>query len=1085
MPVLTNNMPVNKNQYQGSPTFLTGKKKGEFKPAYLKHQALLEKEVKKQKSSDMYKHDMKRNVVFSVQPDPNVKSVNQPVPAFTGNIRDKRGVLTQPYKKWVNDNKNKPFFKALDKQSIFDDTQKTTVKSRDVKTAATKTQPKKVITDGGVVRVKPAKQVKISYTHVPSDDTGVRRVGQDTIAEAVRSLNGVSGIVVIKFKARDGTRAGINFQLDFTGDIAKDIEKVQQKLLLTSTETFFDQEYAISGTTEWQGEINIFSELKSQGERIDQIYAGANLIGTCVIDPIVRYYENILENSTNPAKSLPAQIKKYENKKKKYPNGMTIEDITTLAMAEPLRVKIYTVTGTLMHDIDGAKLANKSRNKIVFSYVNTNLNHLEGLHGHFLLFNDDTGAKSITLNHEEIEAKKAELISGGFPFTYQKSQSAQGTDTTRFLHTFSEGRFTLHNDLTDTIKKFYELNPKICKIYSEHEGDVGHFINSATFVNGIYSFNPCADPDLVEHDQNKAYATFYESAEYEHFQFPRCPTDFCRCENEDTFEIISKTGWTQVTEIDGSSANSMVFELACLVDNCVRPNCELFNLWKHGIRFKATVTAWSLKTFDFRFSEELLEKVKDGSYKDQKGYAVLGGQWLGHRESGYLSYNYGKSKFDESFFNNLKSYDTTNMSKLYHDINHHEVLFRKTLPVIRHYNHLGSYLTAYVRNRMYDKISTMKRDDLYSVHSDAFKIFKTDLNGNEVEPYILTDGYKWKLKDIRLSRDSTTYINPKEIRNVDHWKCATSFKCHGAVVCYDGAGGTGKTHSFINDDSLQFKVCAFPTNELKSNTDCGKIPKYTHHGVCEFVVKEGVTSCTRSFDKIACGNLFVDERTMLTPDCVERLLKTDYPGRLIFAGDSNPVTGMIYQLHPVNEKYDETPFKKLPANDRVNFTEMHRTDDPRLKEILLKLRAKMDSQEGLSHTIDGGNVLAQEFLADNLRENRVSFDTLIEEYADEDFAIASTNVMVDKINQELDKRPELIKKWRCSANGGTYAKGTIITGDKPTQACDLSFCTTINKVQGRTVRSRLWISCEKMFGWGSIYTAISRCITLEDIKIVI
>ena len=978
-------------------------------------------------------------------------ALHKPTPAFTGNRTyksgQKMGQQTPSYIKWSKENQNKPDFS----KPIVVGGKVATVKGfkdvdkvKDNRVNAFRVKEKlNVEMSHGVMRPKPSSTQSFNYNQ------------QDDFAFALYPfVKGKKGKFVLTW---DGGNAEINL----TGDWKlHDYAMIMSAVNITSGVSYFDYEKnELSGRTDWTITIREFKNVKFKPTYGGQIYAD-NTTGTCIIDPIFKHYNS---QTTKTGQNTAQVLKK---KMEKYPDGLTPKQIQKLCDAHALHIIIHhPITGENILDVKTNHKCQK-----VFKYVNTRNNHAEGWS--YSKFFDETNPDIVEVATEKKMMEIFNKQQG--EFLYKSSQLIQGKQKISYINTPKE-HYVLFNPIKEITDEFYKKYPELnnyLKCDPNQTDDVNHFINKATRVNGIHDFNVYNGTDQIyEHDINKAYATFYECDYYEHYQFPCTPTDFRWVKGQDIDTIINKTGWTQIYDIQGKGN---AFELAHLEEYGIYCNVELKCLKDLGTTFKCRVSAWSNFTHDFRFDDDMLTEIDHPDYRKLKPYALEAGKMLGFIKTKKVYYKYDENP-DQEWINNMAYYDE-NMKQVWNDEDQKYMIIEQAKNSLSHRNHIGSHITAYVRCRMYKQIENIDRDDIWFVRSDAIKM-KGD--------YELPDGFKCVKDDIKLHEYNTNgdddkftaFVNTKEIQM--DWDCGKYKELDDAVI-YSGPGGSGKTHSFIHDKGLVFKAIAFPTNELKEDFDF--VNKFTHHGVAEIQVgihpktKEPLFSCTRNFDRINCGNLFIDEITMRTSPELKSLLQIEQK-RLLFAGDWDIDTGMVYQLKPTKGEFD---YKQLKDLQVVNFTKNYRSKDPKLTKVLEAMRSVMKNNYGNNCLADMNRSFGQA-----LKNRTISEEFMFANYKIDDLAICSLNKTQQRFNKVFDTENNLIKKWKITEKTDKYPRGKFVRGDDiNTINKELAYATTVHAVQGKTFTNKLYFDLGNIFEWGMFYTAVSRLTTLDDLYLI-
>ena len=992
---------------------------------------------------------MKKNQVFSTKPtqfnilgeETQAYKNHDPATPFTG-LRVRKtganaGETTPAYDLWVKQNLNKGDFNkpkivggkiATVKLGVNKDASRYR-DNRNLRDIKLKPSIAKIAEfSNGILRPKPSSRTSFNYNYQTEDFvTQIKPYLKDKVGKFVLKWNGG------------------NAEIDLTGNWKQeDSQTIWNAVNVTSSQSYFGYENQNAGRTDFQIDILEFKDVKFKPSYQGQIYAD-NKTGTCIIDPIYKHFsKQTTKTGMNTAKVL-------EKKIKKFPNGLSPDQIQKLCDAHKLHITIYhPVTG---HPIVDLKTVHKCQKH--FRYKNTRDNHAQGWK-----YCDLFDVPEDEIEYVDTEDDMAEIFKAQEgEFLYHSSQLIQGKSKISYINT-PDKHYKLKNPLQEVTDEFYKQYPKLKKSLicdPDDVNDVNHFINQGTYVNGIHDYKLYDEKEpIYEFDIDKAYATFYKSDYHAKYQFPDTPTDFRNVEGQDIDMIIDKTGWTQIYNIKGSGN---AFKLANLQEYGVYPNVELRCLKDINTTFDIMVSAWSVNTHDFRFGDDMLTSIEHDDYKRLKPYAIEAGKMLGFSKKKKVYYKYDTEPSQE-WIDNMSFYDP-DMSKLFNNTEEQYMIIQQRKKAIHHRNHIGSYITAYVRCRVYKEVEKIDNNDLWFVRSDAIK-----LKGD----YPLPEGWKKVTKDINLHSDQyTSFMNTKNIQY--DWDCG-EYKNLDNKCIYSGAGGTGKTHSFIHDKGLVFKVLALPTNELKGGVEFKD--KFTHHGVAELLIGDKKSN-TQKFQNINCGNLFIDEITMRSKQDIKTLLELK-GHRLIFAGDWDIKTGMVYQLKPQSGEFAYKEFKDLQV---IPFTKNYRSKDKRLTQILTFMRKIMLVNYG-RECLNDMNLEFTKILQEHKRSELFMFKS----YQMDDLIICSLNKTQIAFNKVFDEENRLEKKWKITGKTDKYNRGSFQRGDIKTDQKELAFATTIHAVQGKTFTNKLYVDLGNIFEWGMFYTAVSRLTTLDDLYLI-
>ena len=101
------------------------------------------------------------------------------------------------------------------------------------------------------------------------------------------------------------------------------------------------------------------------------------------------------------------------------------------------------------------------------------------------------------------------------------------------------------------------------------------------------------------------------------------------------------------------------------------------------------------------------------------------------------------------------------------------------------------------------------------------------------------------------------------------------------------------------------------------------------------------------------------------------------------------------------------------------------------------------------------------------------------DYSVEDFIIASTNKTKDIYTEKFKH----LEKYVVKSNSRDHSNGDIIIGPKPDKVyAELRHAFTISSAQGETAKNKLFIDKNNIRCLRTLYTALSRAQTLDQIK---
>jgi hypothetical protein len=854
-----------------------------------------------------------------------------------------------------------------------------------------------------------------------------------------------------------------------------------------------DESHLDNGNS-YRVEMYEFDELKFNRQKFSQVYAG---VGTCVFDPILQHY-----NSAKDTKSKERYLKTIERLITKYPDGCDEEAMQDVSNKTHSRLRVCTPTNEVIACYEPKKKDGTAQKKIdnTFHYVNTEMNHVDNWT--ICHFSEKKGKESVkveTASEMRTLYRSFSGLDGGkaVPFLFNRSDRIQGLGGISFIET-KNARFRMIDPTRELMTELMNGWPEIfCNMYSKiHKFDssVLNFIHQATYINGLHTLDEECDlqnmrDSIHEHDITKAYATFYEEKLFEDYGLPRPPTDFIECVGHDPLTTINRIGWTQITNVvlDRTKASH---NLSNLEDGNVYPNVELKKLWTLGVRFDVLNTAYTVSTphTEFRFTKPYLEEFTKDDYPDfegQKPYAIIVGMMTCCSLSNTTNYKYVKTPSQE-WIDNLTAYDTE-IKKISICKEENRLMFHKPKELISSMCHVASYITAYVRCRMYEQIDKYQHPVL--VNSDCIK-FVT--NGE-----LLPEGWKDKTEKIFLDYKQrfSGYHNGKDIGDIvwDTMKSTDESALLPQYVFYNGVGGSGKTTYFMHSNLMQ-KLMTFPTHSLKADKMQNKqgIKCYTHHryfGLGDtngLIDKKTALKYHRFWNY---KNIFVDEITMRDTKQLDDMIDfaEQWGVRLIFAGDIHFETGVPYQLQPVKEKFTIQPLIDLHCKE-VMFTKNYRCKDKNLYNKIELVRKNMTSHI-LAHPPERFNVKKMtEMFGLFFKDVWVTREEVFSLFNPEkDLILCGTNLAIDAYNHDMCKRG-VSPVYKLTDDYSSYKKGEIFWGEDAkklnTKFKEESWGTTVHSVQGKTFEGRLFINYKDFFELGMFYTAVSRARYLDQIRII-
>ena len=875
---------------------------------------------------------------------------------------------------------------------------------------------------------------------------------------------------------KNGVQIG-DAQVEFKGRGFKNDTRLFSVFMKTSDESNLESGH------DYTVKMFEFEDLKFSRQKFPQIYAG---VGTCVFEPILKHYNDTKE--TDYKQRTLTTIKRLMDK---FPDGCDEEAMQLVASRMKSRLNVFTATNKLIACYEPKK---KDGTNYVphttYNYVNTEMNHVDNwtikefYEKPEEIINVETSGEMQTI-YKSLENQ---------PFLFSRSDRIQGMGGISFIET-KDARYKLVDPTRKMMTELMNTCPEIfCNMYApinKFETSVLNFVNQATYINGLHTLDENCDlsnlrGSIQEHDITKAYATFYESDLFEDYGLPRPPTDFIECVGHDPLTTISRIGWTQITNVV-LDRNKASHNLSNLVDNNVYPNVELKKLWTLGVRFDVINTAYTVSKphTSFRFTEPYLQALTHPDFEGQKPYAIIVGMMSCCSLSNSTNYKYVREPPQE-WIDNLTAYDN-NIKKVSICKEKKTLMLHKPKDKVSSMCHVASYITAYVRCRMYEQIDKYQHPVM--VNSDCIKFIS---NGE-----LLPEGWKDKTENIFLDYKEkfSGYHNGKPIQEWTWGTMKSTDLCAllPQFVFFNGPGGTGKTTDFMNCN-LMDKALTFPTHSLKADKMNNKqgIYCFTHHRYFPLGESNGLVDKKKSLKYEPYWhykNIFVDEITMRDTVTLQTMIDfaLKWGQRIIFAGDVHFAKGIPYQLEPVKEKFSTQPLIEQNCKE-IPFTTNYRCKDQNLLNKITIVRKNMtnhiEAHDPSHFKVNKLNDMFSLFF----KESLISRESVFELFDDtKDLILCATHLAIDGYNEEMRKKG-FKPIYQLTDDYKPYKKGEIFWGDDAlklnTKNKKESWGTTVHSVQGKTFSGRLFINYQDFFELGMFYTAVSRVRYLDQIRLI-
>lgn len=545
----------------------------------------------------------------------------------------------------------------------------------------------------------------------------------------------------------------------------------------------------------------------------------------------------------------------------------------------------------------------------------------------------------------------------------------------------AEHNYVLDNPDNELLQEMRQ-QVKHCRYDALKYPELNEFLKRGRVVNSSFlSFEDFTE-DTKLYDMKQAYTKHEECPFYEGF-----------LGQVQQFRSIDSMPFTGVYQFTLRTDTPFSVRVGLIKDNTyILPSPEI-KYWQQTLDLTITAGAWGNK-IDLHYSPEIIQKK-------------LYQKWAGSLS---MNDNYRNTKYTfpstQEFASHVK---TLYPDTFYWDTGEASINIPNKQVKVAH--HLLAFITGYTRINMMLQMEQLTNiqgillDGIYTTETIDNPLFQT-------KPVTLIDS--------NLYDYNTRWYDPTEPFTPPPVHLLTS-----SVL--SGSGGSGKTHSILNDDGYIHPLYVVPTHEL------GNGKNYT---TIHSLIGEGCSPYCERFGPPPV--ILIDELTMIPAEYITRALQL-YPDSLIFlAGDLDDK--QHYQCRSGNPtEYWEIWKPTLPI---VHYTNDFRSRTPELKHRKERMREEMRR----IYT-DGG-----------LEDTRKMRDYVMDHYP------------VITLNQALAvATPDDIFLW-----------STKKTKDKITEHGKLG----VHKSQGQTLTNpKVYITMD-WFEYAMPYTALSRGVDHKQIRFV-
>ena len=358
-------------------------------------------------------------------------------------------------------------------------------------------------------------------------------------------------------------------------------------------------------------------------------------------------------------------------------------------------------------------------------------------------------------------------------------------------------------------------------------------------------------------------------------------------------------------------------------------------------------------------------------------------------------------------------------------------------------HHILGALTSYVRIQMVEAIKLFKPENLVRVVLDGIyykgeKPAGLEWFSDKKAKTTSNDSMPWYVGEYSYGEEKTTY--PPMGRIVGH-------------SLLTGQGGSGKTYSVFTDKGFNNLLYVSPSHILGQDVKKKYGAKYTT--IHKLI---GIDCQPYYLDHRIPSVIFVDEITQIDASWIDKVFEM-YPQSLILLAGDIDNEGRWFQCRSGSGEEWNTIWKPTNVNV-IEFLEDRRSRDDELKALKLRIRNAMKKCD-----LDYASEVQMEMWAKKyLPISEFNFQP-------GDTCIAGTHRTNAKI---LEK----------GVVSGYYKKGGYVSDvELPNYEKRGSF--SVHSYQGKTIeKGNIWIFLDDLFEYAMLYTAVSRAVSIDQIKFI-
>lgn len=730
----------------------------------------------------------------------------------------------------------------------------------------------------------------------------------------------------------------------------------------------------------------------------------------CVLEPVYQLYKGYYDNSTTDAskKKYKMMVNRVLRLMEEYDEGVPEDKMEEVAKECKRCFVLYNVVG-------GEYMRYNSKVPHMFHFTNTRANHLEK--GHITL---DAMYKSVSqeeltrIMKEHDTSNTFYLFKGdlqkGIP---QSIRSANGA-----WAVFNED-YTAYQEFNEKVGvKHYKLNATMYPIVNDFIMD-GRLIHSApvALCDAPNDIMDCEHVDMV-----KAYTQHHSAPYYDGFMGH--VQQWSKLTGKDLDFVRGHLGMYRFRVVE---CCELMYKLGFRCDKeYTLPGPELLYLCDiMGIVVELVAGAWGSR-FNFEYTEEMMTNRR---------YAKWAGKLsMENKNDAYIF------RGDATWGSHLKAELGEDRVSFWGDF----IIVKNAKKRVMTSHHITAFITSYERIHMLDMMRSVKGE-----------LVKVVLDG------LYYRGSLGEVKCEIASKETKAHMGfgdgwyNEAYADISEW-IEYSHVFDGSCVLA-GAGGTGKTYSVFNDNSLCKPLYVVPSHLL------GR--KFKEEYGCEYTtIHKLIGEDCRPYgeEKSRPANVFLDENTMIDAEWVERALKMYPESRFYIAGDIDG--SQWFQCRSGSGK----EFSKVWIPNRTEWRYVDYTVDMRSKDSALRM-FKEDVRSLMRQVFTDGGVEDAQKIATVIRSSGIckTFNEAVEMFQSGDKWIAGTH----RTNKKLLERGVV--------SGFINARKEVNDSEG-----EMRGAFTCHSFQGLTIPTgRVFVSLD-MFEYAMFYTAISRVCTFDQLVII-